>query len=771
MQRALRSLRTAARWLVPGGLLLAACTDSNEPASGSELTLAFVTQPANTTAGVAISPVVTVAILDESGNTVTTESKLVSVRIETNPAAGSLAGTTTVATVDGVATFSNLRIAKAGTGYTLGAHTASIGPAISSAFDITPGPAEALVFTSQPASTMGGTPLTPVEVEARDSVGNRALDFQDLVTITLVSASTPSTLSGTTAVNAVNGIATFSDLVIDQVSAGYTLTASAEGLSGGTSATFTITPPMATLRITAVTAGVPQDPDGYAGCVDPASAGHGETACGYGGPLAVGVNGSGMVTVDTGAHAVLLTGVATTCAVTGDNPRQVRVAIGDTVTVPYSVTCAPMSLHVTTTTTGVPADPDGYSVCVDTGFYYSCYYAAAIAVNGEATIPVGPGAHEVLLDGVAPNCTVSGANPRTVMVSGRTDVPFAITCAGAGSVRLHSVSTGTDIPEGLSICIDRSLEVCFWSTRVPANGEGMLSAVLAGPRTMTLTGLTENCTVSGGATREVTVPSGGVVDVTFNIACVLAERIGFVSGGMLALIRADGSGLQTIRAGIGPAWSSDGARLAYECAPEICVVNADGTGFAQLTVNPAGNYHPTWSPDGTKVAFALTRAGVVDLYVMAANGSGVVRLTQGVGFLGSPAWSPDGSKIAFDCRVDAGNDDICLVNADGTGFARLTSDPARDDGAAWKRDGSTLAFATTRFGADQIVLMSPSGGGVTRIGAGLAGFAPTWSPDGTRLALVRVGAQSFSHVLVANSDGSNVRDLGAGSHPAWKPHP
>jgi TolB protein len=206
------------------------------------------------------------------------------------------------------------------------------------------------------------------------------------------------------------------------------------------------------------------------------------------------------------------------------------------------------------------------------------------------------------------------------------------------------------------------------------------------------------------------------------------------------------------------------------------VINADGSGFAQLTVNPAGNHHPTWAPDGSKIAFAATHAGVVELYVMAANGSGVVRLTQGVGFVGSPAWSPDGTKIAFDCRVYLGNDDICSVNAGGTGFARLTSDPARDDGAAWKPDGSMLTFATTRYGSTQIVLMSPAGGSVTRIGTGLGGFGPAWSPDGTWLAFVqddcldRCSTSESDVILVATADGVNVRALSYGEQPAWKPH-
>ena len=124
----------------------------------------------------------------------------------------------------------------------------------------------------------------------------------------------------------------------------------------------------------------------------------------------------------------------------------------------------------------------------------------------------------------------------------------------------------------------------------------------------------------------------------------------------------------------------------------------------------------------------------------------------------------------------AGNDDICVVNADGTGLARLTSDPARDYGAAWKPDGSTLAFVTTRYGTDEIVLMSSAGGSVTRIGTGLPGLEPTWSPDGTRLAFVQVytcddWCSTDNAIFVATSDGAVVSYLTAGDQPAWKPHP
>jgi hypothetical protein len=392
-------------------------------------------------------------------------------------------------------------------------------------------------------------------------------------------------------------------------------------------------------------------------------------------------------------------------------------------------------------------------------------------VNSAVTVPVTTGSHSVALDYVPSNCSVSGANPRTVAASGLTEVPFSVSCLDTGSVHVTIATTGTDIPNGYVVCVSSPVSNCLWSAGVHANDVITISSVTAGPHTVSVGNVAGNCTVSGGAARAATVPAHGTVNVAFDVACVLIERIAFSSYGTITIMRVDGLAAQSITHGFAPAWSSDGTRLAYECDLDICTINADGTGFAQLTMDRASNHHPTWSPAGSKIAFAATHGGVPDLWVMAANGSGAVQLTQRVGFRGSPSWSPDGTKIAFDCQVDPANDDICIVNADGTGLARLTSDPGRDYGAAWKPDGSTLAFATTRYGADEIVLMSLAGGSVSRIGTGLSGFEPAWSPDGLQLALVRVDQTTTRRIAVAHADGSNIVVLAVGEQPAWKPHP
>jgi hypothetical protein len=445
-----------------------------------------------------------------------------------------------------------------------------------------------------------------------------------------------------------------------------------------------------------------------------------------------------------------------------------------------------VTLHITTATTG-GSFPRGYGVCVDpypdpSDFGYLCTTSGTVGVNSDVSLSVGRGSHVVDLDAAA-NCTVSDGSSRTVDVGATTEVSFAITCVPAGAVRITMVSTGNDVPDAYVVCFDPSTTSCGGAV-VGANGTVTVSEMTAGPHTVTVTGVARNCTMSGSTTRAVTVTQDDTANVVFDVGCVVVERIAFAYSGMIVVRRLDAadSPPHGAIAGFAPAWSPDGARLAYECGQDICAINADWTGFARLTMNGAGNHHPTWSPDGSKIAFAATQGSATDLYVMAANGSGAARRTHGVGFLGSPAWSPDGTTIAFDCRVDAGNDDICSVNIDGTGFARLTNDPARDYGAAWKPDGSTLAFATTRYGADEIVLMGANGSGVARIGAGLSGFAPTWSLDATQLAFVQLlqvcgvwdfDCDSYTTTVIstANADGSDVRTLTPGDQPVWKPHP
>ena len=201
------------------------------PGPGSARTLTFTQQPQTTAAGTAIPPV-QVAALDSAGSMVTTFTGPITVSLLANPGGGPLAPRT-VNAVNGLATFSNLRIDKAASGYSLVATASGLPNAPSAAFAIVPGTATQLAFTVPPSNTPArATIQPPVQVTAYDAFGNQATNFTGSVVVAIGhngGVLLPGTLSGNGAVPAANGVATFANLSIDVVGNGYTLIATIVG--------------------------------------------------------------------------------------------------------------------------------------------------------------------------------------------------------------------------------------------------------------------------------------------------------------------------------------------------------------------------------------------------------------------------------------------------------------------------------------------------------------------------------------------------------------
>src|SRR5439155_19428600 len=158
------------------------------------------------------------------------------------PGAASLLDTTSLAVVSGVAPFTPLPYTTLFRAYTLTAAATGPATAASTTFNVSAGGATHLAFAVQPSNAVAGAAITPaVQLTAQDAQGNTDPTFTGNILVALGANPGGGTLSGTTTVGAVNGVAAFSTLSINKTGIGYTLAASATGITGATSTTFNIT--------------------------------------------------------------------------------------------------------------------------------------------------------------------------------------------------------------------------------------------------------------------------------------------------------------------------------------------------------------------------------------------------------------------------------------------------------------------------------------------------------------------------------------------------
>ena len=171
---------------------------------------------------------------------------------------------------------------------------------------------------------------------------------------------------------------------------------------------------------------------------------------------------------------------------------------------------------------------------------------------------------------------------------------------------------------------------------------------------------------------------------------------------------------------------------------DIYVMMPDGSKPRNLTNNRASSdSYPSWSPDGTKIVFESHRDDSSDVYVIHADGKNLIQLTRAPESDGHPSWSPDGRKIAFTSR-SAGNFigpffvvdlEVFVTDADGENVVRLTRCAESDAAPSWSPDGTKIALASKRDGNAEIYVMDADGGNPTNLNQHPASdVKPAWSP-------------------------------------------
>jgi TolB protein len=217
-----------------------------------------------------------------------------------------------------------------------------------------------------------------------------------------------------------------------------------------------------------------------------------------------------------------------------------------------------------------------------------------------------------------------------------------------------------------------------------------------------------------------------------------------------------------------PSWSPDGDQIAFSRSDDfrgqIFVMNSDGSAQRNISSNTCGDSYPSWSPDGSTILFyRINKPGCVGqgIFLMDSDGSNV-RQAPGLdkNYYVEPSWSPDGSKILFTDLFSEQGYEITVINADGTNQRNISHSFRNDSQARWSPDGTAIAFVGDRTFNQDIYTMAPDGTNqvdLTNCVECLFEVDPAWSGDGTAILFTR-----YHNIYVMNRDGTNVRPLIAG---------
>jgi Tol biopolymer transport system component len=268
--------------------------------------------------------------------------------------------------------------------------------------------------------------------------------------------------------------------------------------------------------------------------------------------------------------------------------------------------------------------------------------------------------------------------------------------------------------------------------------------------------------------------------------------------------------------------SINGGHIVFTCTRkninQICLINADGSGYTQLTNGDKNAYYPAISPTGRSVVFAINKYDNFDMYMLNLANLESIQLTDNIGNTFSPSYSPDGKQIVFINRVANGPSSIWLMGSMGEKPHLLYAGPKDIVGVSWSPDGNKLAFAMavdTQFtfeiflldlqdpnaqprrlsqgladiggsiewspnnknllifagpvAAREIYQITVSTGAIKQLTFGGNNAAGSYSPDGQYIVYNSLRNNNQADLYIMRSDGHSTRQLTDNPEPDWQP--
>lgn len=410
---------------------------------------------------------------------------------------------------------------------------------------------------------------------------------------------------------------------------------------------------------------------------------------------------------------------------------------------------SPATLRLSVTTTGANQDSDGYVYSLDGNPPALLGQNASVTVSG-----LDAGVHQLVINGVADNCTLDGELTRSIALRGgdTTEVELAVACVAIPSpaaLQITTTTSGEPDPDGYTYSLDGNA-----AATIGSNASVTLTGLTPGTHQLVIGGLASTCTLAGGTTQSVTLSEGAITQLQLAVTCqgtfptvvatvpltgnpygVAVSPAGVIYAALIgntSLARGDLASrtfTSSVEVGLTPPHvvfnpAGTTAYATLQTGQGLAVVDVATNALITTVSLSSDGFNLAVAPDGQRV-YVTTADGT--LYVIdPATNAVVTTLAVGVAANGL-AFSPDASVLYVSSR-DAGT--VVAVDRQTNAITRTYTLGGMPQRLAVAPDGSELYVANEISGLDVVNVAS---GAVTSVSFGTAAYGLGLTPDGALL--------------------------------------